>query len=505
MTGAPSPSSPADRPSEAGSPGLTDRHATAAESTAAANTAAETAPRGGAAGGSRASGGSRAAGGTASPPRRDAAGWRNWAGNVSDPAPVLAPRSVPDLAAAVRRAAADGKRVRVAGSGHSFSPIASSDGVRLSLAELPRVFSVDGTSVTVSAGMPLRELNASLARHGLALPNLGDIDAQTVAGALQTGTHGTGAGFGCLSTFVSGLTMVTADGSVVASGPDSAMPVAAAAVGLGGLGAVTTVTLECVPAFVLRADERPAALASVLSDADDLVASNDHFEFYWFPYTEKVQVKINNRADRSDTPLARWRGWLDDSFLSNTVFGAGCRIARRWPGFAPPLMKFGARVLSPRTYTAASHEVFCTPRRVRFVEMEYGLPRAALDEAFAALRAIVEDLPFRVTFPVEVRFTAADDLWLSHGYGRENVYIAVHQFVGMPYEPYFRAFERACLRLGGRPHWGKMHFVAPEDLRARYPRWDDWAAVRAGVDPDGVFGSPYLDRYFPAADPDGYE
>jgi L-gulonolactone oxidase len=424
-------------------------------------------------------------------------GWRNWAGNVTDPAPVVSPESVEGLADVVRRAAADGMRIRVAGSGHSFSPIAASDGIRVSLAGLPPVFSVDGTSVTVSAGMSLRELNAALAAHGLALPNLGDIDAQTVAGALQTGTHGTGARFGCLSTFVSGLTMVTADGSVVeCGGPGSATPLAAAAVGLGALGAIVTVRLECVPAFVLRASDRPAALAAVLADVDDLVAANDHFEFYWYPYTDRVQVKVNNRADRSDAPLPRWRGWLDDSFLSNTAFGAGCRIARRFPGFAPPLMKVSARALSARSYTAPSDQVFCTPRRVRFVEMEYSLPRAALGEAFGALQRIVDDLTLRVAFPVEVRFTAADNLWLSHGYGRENAYVAVHQYVGMPHEPYFRAFERVCLALGGRPHWGKMQFASAEELRERYPRWGDWAAVRARLDPSGVFGSPYLDRYF---------
>jgi L-gulonolactone oxidase len=421
--------------------------------------------------------------------------WRNWAGNVTDSAPTASPPSIDELSETVRGATERGQRIRVAGSGHSFSPVASSDGIRISLARLPAEVSVgsDGTSVTVPAGMTLHALNRELDSRGLALPNLGDIDVQTIAGAIQTGTHGTGAGFGGLASFVSGLSLMLADGSVVSCVRGEPL-FDAAVVGLGAFGVLVSVTLECVPAFVLRASERPEALDAVMADLDSHIASNDHFEFYWFPYTTRVQVKMNNRVETSDRPLPRWRGWLDDSFLSNTVFGAGCRVARRFPGFARPLMRVSARALSPRVFTAPSHEVFCTPRRVRFVEMEYGMPREALPSALSGLRSLVDSLPFRVAFPVEVRFTAPDGPWLSHGYGRQSVYVAVHQFVGMPFEPYFRQFEKICLDLGGRPHWGKMHFAAPEALHAAYPKWHDWEAERAKADPTGTFASTWLDR-----------
>ena len=421
--------------------------------------------------------------------------WRNWAGNVSDPAPTATPASLDELSSMVRDAAGRGRRIRVAGSGHSFSPVASSDGVRISLERLPLSVSVadDGTTVTVPAGMTLRTLNRELDSRGLAMPNLGDIDAQTIAGAIQTGTHGTGAGFGSLASFVSGLTLMLADGSLVSCARGEPL-FDAAVIGLGAFGVLTSVTLECVPAFVLRAEERPAALSSVLGDLDSLIASHDHFEFYWWPYTTRVQVKMNDRVEASDRPLPRWRGWLDDSFLSNTVYGAGCRVARRVPGFTRPLMRVSARALSARVYTARSHEVFCTARRVRFTEMEYGLPRAALGEALDGLRGVIAGLPFNVAFPVEVRFTAPDEPWLSHGYGRESAYIAVHQYVGMPFEPYFQQFERICVGLGGRPHWGKMHYAAPEALRAAYPKWDAWEAERAKADPKGAFGNPWLDH-----------
>jgi L-gulonolactone oxidase len=345
--------------------------------------------------------------------------------------------------------------------------------------------------------MRLRELNRVLAGEGLAMPNLGDIDVQTISGAISTGTHGTGATLGCLSTFVTALTLVTGDGSVLhCSAAENPEVFAAARVGLGAVGVLTEVTLQCVDAFVLRAEERPERLADVFSRLTEHVEGNEHFELYWFPYTDRVQTKCNNRVPAADQPLGRFRGWLDDEFLSNTVFGVACRVGRSVPALVPRIAAIEARALSARVYTAPSHEVFCTPRRVRFVEMEYGLPREALPEAFAGLRSIVDSLPFKVIFPVEVRFTAADDVWLSHGYGRDNAYVAIHQYVGMPYEPYFRAFEEVARDLGGRPHWGKLHWRTRDDLRPAYPHFDDFLAVRDRLDPGRVFGNGYTERIF---------
>jgi len=235
-------------------------------------------------------------------------------------------------------------------------------------------------------------------------------------------------------------------------------------------------------------------LDDVLSSLDEQVATNDHFEFYWFPYTDRAQIKANNRVVSSDRPLPRWRGWLDDEFLSNTVFGGVCRVGRLVPALVPTISGIAARALSARTFTDRSDKVFTSPRRVRFVEMEYGLPRAALAEAFAGLRHVIDSLPSKVVFPVEVRFTAADDIWLSHGYGRDNVYLAIHQFVGMEYEQYFRAFEAVCMPLGGRPHWGKMHWRDAGSLADAYPRFGEFLAVRDDLDPDRIFANAYTRR-----------
>jgi L-gulonolactone oxidase len=426
--------------------------------------------------------------------------WRNWAGNQQAVASSLVmPANGTEVAAAVRAAAEAGQTVKAVGSGHSFTDAAATTGVRVDLSRLTGVIAADPETklVRVRAGTTLRQLNAELAALGLGMPNLGDIDAQTISGALSTATHGTGAGYGCLASFVEAVRLVTGEGSAIrCSATENADLFDAVRVGVGALGIVTEVTLRCDDAFTLRASERPAALADVLSNLDDHVNGNDHFEFFWFPYTERAQTKANNRVDANDRPLSPVRRWLDDDFLSNTVFGGVCRVGRAFPGAVPKISSWSSKALSARTYTGRSDKVFVTSRRVRFMEMEYGLPRAALPEAFAGLRRIIDGLPFKVLFPVEVRFTGPDDIWLSHGYGRDNAYIAIHQFVGTPYEPYFREFEKLCVPLGGRPHWGKMHYRDAESLASAYPRFTDFLAVRDKLDPQRLFANDYTRQVF---------
>ena len=420
--------------------------------------------------------------------------WINWGGNQQSLAvDVHIPRTVDEVATLIKEAAGSGRRVKAVGSGHSFTSIAVANDQRMLLHRLTDLVSIDGPLVTVQAGMPLSKLNATLAEHGLAMPNLGDIDAQTLAGAISTGTHGTGAGHATLASCVEAVTLVTGDGEVRTVGTDDEI-FPAVRLGVGALGILTEVTLRCVPAFILLADERPMALPDVLAGLDDWIAGNEHVEFYWYPYTDRAQLKINNRVPANDRPLSRFRGWVDDEFLSNTLYGGVCRLGRAIPAAVPAISAISARALTARTYTDRSDRVFCTPRRVHFTEMEYEIPRAALPEVLAALPRIIEALPFRVQFPVEVRNTGPDDVWLSHSYGRESAYVAVHQFIGAPYEPYFRAVEAVCRPLGGRPHWGKLHYRSAEDLRTAYPKFDDFVAVRDRLDPARVFTNAYLDR-----------
>jgi L-gulono-1,4-lactone dehydrogenase len=426
--------------------------------------------------------------------------WRNWAGTATAaPARWRRPRSEAEIATAVKDAAASGLTVRALGSGHSFTAVAATSGVALDLSGWTGITAADTRTglVTVRSGTPLRTLNAELSGLGLAMANLGDIDVQTVAGALATGTHGTGARLGGLATQVEALELVLANGSVAACSA-SARPdlFAAARIGLGALGVVTSVTLRCVPAFTLLADERPLPVDEVLERFDELAEGNDHFEFYWFPYGRNALVKRNNRVAGGTVPppLPAWRRFWEFEVMENAGFGALCRLGRARPRLIPALNRFSSSALSARTYTETSHRVFVTPRRVRFTESEYAVPRESLRHVLAELRRSVPRLADPVMFPVEVRVAAADDIWLSTAYGRDSAYIAIHQYTGLPYQDYFDRFESIVAEVAGRPHWGKMHSLDAARLSALYPRFADFGRVRAEADPEGRFGNAYLTR-----------
>jgi FAD-linked oxidoreductase len=348
--------------------------------------------------------------------------------------------------------------------------------------------------VTVRSGTTIRRLNAELDTLGLAMTNLGDIDAQTIAGAISTGTHGTGARLGGIATQIVALELVLGDGSVVTCSADHRPDLfAAARVGLGALGVITTVTLKCEPSFVLRAQERPEPLEQVLEGFHDFADQNEHFEFYWFPYGKNALVKRNNRTETAQ-PLSKVREFVDYQIMENVAFGGLCRTGRLMPRLVRSLNSFASNMLSAREYSDISHRVFVTARNVRFTETEYAVPRESVLDVLAELRAVVPTLKDPVMFPVEVRVAAADDIWLSTAQGRDSAYIAIHQFTGMPYREYFSAFEKIAGAVGGRPHWGKMHDLDAGVLRSRYPHFDDFLRVRKETDPNGVFTNTYLDR-----------
>ncbi len=423
--------------------------------------------------------------------------WRNWAGTEAAVATeVVRPRDVEELSTAVAGAK---RTVRARGSGHSFTAVGAAHDRALDLSEWTGVVSSDEATglVTVRSGTTLRALNVELDRLGRAMTNLGDIDAQTIAGAISTGTHGTGARFGGISTQVAALELVLADGSVVTCSPDERPELfAAGRVGLGAFGVISTVTLRTEQSYVLHAEERPEPLDDVLAAIDDNCADNDHFEFYWFPYGRNALTKRNNRlpAGTVPEPLSRARQFVEYQLMENVAFGAVCRVGRAVRPLVRPLNRLSSAVLSARAYSDVSHRVFVTNRNVRFVESEYAIPRASLADVLGELRARVPKLAHPVMFPVEIRVAAADDIWLSTAYERDSAYIAIHQFVGMPYQEYFALFESVAGAVGGRPHWGKMHTLDASDLRERYPRFDEFTALRATVDPQGKFLNPYLSR-----------
>jgi L-gulono-1,4-lactone dehydrogenase len=425
--------------------------------------------------------------------------WRNWAGNQrTDPVRTVAARDTVAVADAVKAAARDGLRVKALGTGHSFTAIGLPDGVALRVPDDPALVRVEGDVVTVPAGLPLHVLNPLLWERGLALPNLGDIDAQTVAGAISTGTHGTGAAFQGIASQVVGLEMVLADGSTLTcSAVENAEVLHAARVGLGALGIIVSVTIQAVPRFRLHAREQGLPLADVLGELDAYVEGNEHFEFYWFPHTDIAATKGNNRTEADGPVRGRVAGWVGDELLGNGAFGLGCRIGALAPRVVPGLNRLMAGQMAAAEYVDRSYRVFCSPRRVRFLEMEYAVPRAAIHEAIAGLRAAAQRHGQAVTFPVEVRFTGGDDIPLSTASGRDTAYVAVHVFRGQPHEAYFAAVESVLTGLDGRPHWGKIHTRSAAYFRDSYPEFDAFVALRDRLDPERRFTNHYLERVLP--------
>ncbi|POX44303.1 D-arabinono-1,4-lactone oxidase [Streptomyces sp. Ru72] len=424
--------------------------------------------------------------------------WRNWAGNVTArPVRAVTPASVEELSAAVRKAAEDGLRVKAVGTGHSFTATAATDGVLIQPHLLTGIRAIDRAAgtVTVEAGTPLKRLNAALAREGLSLANMGDIMEQTVSGATSTGTHGTGRDSGSIAAQIKGLELVTADGSVLTcSERENPDVFAAARIGLGALGIITAITFAVEPLFLLTACEEPMPFEKVLAEFDELWAENEHFEFYWFPHTSNTNTKRNNRSLGPRQPIGQVSGWFEDEFLSNGAFQVANWVGQAVPATIPAIARISSRALSARTYTDIPYKVFTSPRRVRFVEMEYAVPREALVETLRELKTMVDRSDLRVSFPVEVRTAPADDIALSTASGRDSAYVAVHMFRGTPYQAYFTAAERIFTAHEGRPHWGKVHTRDAEYLAKAYPRFGEFTALRDRLDPDRRFGNDYLRR-----------
>ncbi|GAA4388240.1 D-arabinono-1,4-lactone oxidase [Tsukamurella soli] len=423
--------------------------------------------------------------------------WRNWGRTQSAfPSYTARPGTIAEVAAAVRRAAERGGTLKALGAGHSFTAVSAPRDVALSPEHLRGLVAVDAGAkrVTLRAGTRLFEVPAILAPHGLAMPNLGDIDRQTVAGAISTGTHGTGLAFGGLATQVVGATLVDGAGDVITVG-DGDPRLAGVALGLGALGVLVEVTLQCVEAFVLDALEAPQPLDEVIDGFLDTVRATDHYEFYWFPGTDVALTKTNTRHPGSHRtePLSPAKRLIDDRVVGNEALRAMSELGRAVPAFTPGLVRFAAGATGNRRFSDVSTGVFTTRRTVRFRESEWAVPLAQTMDAFAALRSLVAQHDWNITFPIEVRAAAADELMLSTAAGRESGYIAVHRYYRDADTEYFREVEALMLSFGGRPHWGKMHTRDADFFRAAYPRFGEFLALREQFDPHRVFANDYLD------------
>jgi len=425
--------------------------------------------------------------------------WRNWCGLEEATAQqVLTPATTEGVVDAVRRARDAGTSVKMTGTGHSFTAIAAPEHTLLRPDALTGILDVDRTAMTVTAraGTRLHDLNVTLERLGLSLHNMGDIAEQTLAGAVSTGTHGTGGITAGLAAQVAALELVTGTGEVLrASATENPDVLELARLGLGALGILTSLTFRVEPLFVLEAHEEPMTWDRAVATYDEMVAAAHHVDLYWFPHTDRAMVKQNVRTDLDPDhrqPPGRLAAWWEDDFLSNRVFGAVTALGTRVPAAVPAINQVSGRAQSERTYSDLAHRVFVTPRRVVFREMEYAVPREVGLEVLRECRRVIDASDWRIGFPVEVRHARADDVPLSTAHGRDTLYLAFHTARDADHTAYFAGLEPILRAAGGRPHWGKLHTRTAADLAASYPRFGDVLALRDRLDPDRVFTNAHL-------------
>ncbi|MEE2683335.1 MAG: D-arabinono-1,4-lactone oxidase [Actinomycetota bacterium] len=424
--------------------------------------------------------------------------WVNWGGNqMSFPQRIALPSSEKEIVSLIGIGVANRWKIRPVGSSHSFSPICATDGLLIDLSAFNEILHVDRESlkVTVGAGLTLAQLNIELSKYGMALPNLGDIDSQTLAGAIATGTHGTGSRHFSISAAVIGLRIATGDGSVIDVSESQHPEIfECARVNLGAFGIVISVTLQCVKSFNLFARELTSSIDDVIERFDDEDEQSDFVEFYWYPHTEIAELKINNRTSDPVSHDNKFLRELNDEILRNATFGVLNRYWKHFPQYAPGTFNRVLKIGSSNSRVDQSYKIFCSKRRVKFLEMEYAVPREVLLEVFQRVREATLTLKVPVTFPIEVRTLGGDDIPLSPAFGRQTGFIAVHVYKDANPNPYFERVESIMRDFEGRPHWGKIHTLTCSDLAKSYPKWERFLQIRTALDPDGHFTNAYLER-----------
>lgn len=426
--------------------------------------------------------------------------WRNWNDNfVCRPQRLLHPATVDDVVAVVRDARARSRRIRPVGAGYSYTPLVQTDHDLVSLDLLAGVERVDlaaGTAV-VRAGTRLGALVGELARGGAALANLGDVDKQSLAGAIATGTHGTGITIPSLSSQVVALTLVDGRGDVVTLDASTPEELRAAQIGLGALGIVTSVTLKIEPLYSLRIERGAEPFGDLLATLGSQVSSNRNFEFFWFPGDELTYTKRMNLSSTAAAPPSAAQDavrFANDVVIENGMLAIACWTVRANADLRSWWLRLGRALVPHDASTLPANRAYATPRLLRHYETEYAIPIARAAELLAALDERLRRHPIKTLIPIEVRFSRSEDIPLSAAFGSDVMWVAVHAHRAEDYQEYFDLCEELFLAYGGRPHWGKLHTLKAADLVSRYPRWSDFQRARVRFDPDGLFANGYLDR-----------
>lgn len=428
--------------------------------------------------------------------------WQNWGRNFDcRPALVHAPTTIDEIRAIVLAAAEAGQRVRPVGSGYSYTRLAQTDDVMVSLDRWAGIERIDREQriAVIRSGTTLHQIERELAAAGFAFENLGDINRQTLAGAIATGTHGTGIGLGNMSTQVDAIEIVTADGRVVTVTRSDGDAFRAAALSLGVLGIVTRIWLRVLPIYWLQIERRRETLGAIAASLDTRVRANRNFEFFWFPASDLVYSKTMNVTGRGANRGRSLGHWLNDLVNENLALWAVCELNHRRPAWRAAVLDRAAGLVPQGSASCRADVAYATERLVVHQEMEYAVPAERAVTVLADLDRLLRHFPTRTMFPIEVRFTRADDLLLSPSCGRDVAYIAVHTWWKEDHREYFDAAEAIFLAAGGRPHWGKLHGLTAGQIAGLYPTAPVFERERRRLDPQGVFLNRYLERLLPGA------
>ncbi|MEL6867513.1 MAG: D-arabinono-1,4-lactone oxidase [Bacteroidota bacterium] len=423
---------------------------------------------------------------------------KNWAGNVQwHPNEIAYPTTEEAIQALVLKAANMRKKIRVIGTGHSFTALCATNDILLSLDQYQGLVAVDHKKIqaTVKGGTKLHYLGDLLFKEGMAMENLGDIDVQSIAGTISTGTHGTGQSLGTISTQVVALRLINGKGEVLdCSATQNPELFKAAQVSMGALGIITQVTLQCVPCYKLMIHAQAEKLNAVLGNLQERLDKNRNFEFFWLPYTQTTLTKSANMVEDSTVDKVSFFNYWTEYVMENLAFKMICEFGAWFPSKAQAISKFTAGMVTNVRKTQHSHKIYATPRLVKFREMEYNIPAAAYQDVWKEVVRTIDKHQFQVHFPIENRWVKGDDILMSPAYGRDSAYIACHVYYKKPHRAYFDALEAIFQAHDGRPHWGKMNQLEAVDVAKMYPQFSTFIRHQKEQDPDGIFITPYMSR-----------
>jgi len=415
--------------------------------------------------------------------------WRNWSGSVkAAPTDIVRPADEAELQAVVKAA----KKVRVVGAGHSFMPLCETDGTLLHLEEMAGevTVSADRRTVWAPAGWSLKRLTAILWEHGLSLINQGDVNPQALAGALATGTHGTGKDLGSTSTFARAFRLVDADGGIVECSPTQNPDLfEAQRLSLGLFGVATRIQIDVAPAYYLEERMSKMRLSEVVSRFDEIAETHRHAEFFVFPYADEVMLKTLHPTEERADPR-------DPSPHEDAIFQIFCDAGRTAQFLIPRMQRFMTRASGEGSRVGPAYRIFPSARNVRFEEMEYELPRAAGLPAIQAAIDWIRRGKLPVAFPFEFRWAAEDDIWMSPFNKGPGASISMHQYHRMAWRRLFADGEKIFQDHGGRPHWAKRHTLSRADVDRLYPMAEKFREVRRSADPQGKFLNSHLADLF---------